>query len=61
MYIGIILYEEFDQIQGMNAVRKINQSIVRGGDDFIQLYVYNTPPSKQHFVNKEKKILKKID
>lgn len=59
MYIGIILYEEFDQIQGMNAVRKINQSIVRGGDDFIQLYVYNTPPSKQHFVNKEKKILKK--
>lgn len=29
MYIGIILYEEFDQIQGMNAVRKINQSIMR--------------------------------
>ena len=24
MYIGIILYEEFDQIQGMNAVRKIS-------------------------------------
>lgn len=59
MYIGVIIYEEFDQIQGMNAVRKINQSIVRGGDDFIQLYVYNTPPSKQHFVNKEKKIPKK--
>lgn len=59
MYIGVIIYEEFDQIQGMNAVRKINQSIVRGGDDFIQLYVYNTPPSKQHFVNKEKKVPKK--
>ena len=59
MYIGIIWYEEFDQIQGMNAVRKINQSIVRGGEDFIQLYTYNTPPSKQHFVNKEKKIPKK--
>lgn len=55
MYIGVILYEEFDQIQGMTTVRKINQSIVRGGDDFIQIYVYNTPPSKQHFVNKEKK------
>lgn len=59
MYIGIILYEEFDQIQGMNTVRKINQSIVRGGEDFIQLYIYNTPPSRQHFVNKEKKIPKK--
>lgn len=59
MYIGVILYEEFDQIQGMATVRKINQSIVRGGEDFIQLYVYNTPASKQHFVNKEKKIPKK--
>lgn len=59
MYIGVIIYEEFDQIQGMNTARKINQSIVRGGDDFVQLYVYNTPPSKQHFVNKEKKIPKK--
>lgn len=59
MYIGIVLYEEFDQIQGMVTVRKINQSIIRGGEDFIQLYVYNTPPSKQHFVNKEKRIPKK--
>ena len=59
MYIGIVLYEEFDQIQGMATVRKINQSIIRGGEDFIQLYVYNTPPSKQHFVNKEKRVPKK--
>ena len=59
MYIGIIIYEEFDQIQGMATVRKINQSIVRGGEDFVQLYVYNTPPSRQHFVNKEKRIEKK--
>lgn len=59
MYIGVVWYEEFDQIQGMNAVRKINQSIVRGGEDFIQLYTYNTPASRQHFVNKEKRIPKK--
>lgn len=59
MYIGIIIYEEFDQIQGMATVRKINQSIVRGGDDFIQLYIYNTPASRQHFVNKEKRKPKK--
>ncbi len=59
MYIGIIWYEEFDQMQGMNAIRKINQSIVRGGEDFIQLYTCNTPASRQHFVNKEKKVIKK--
>lgn len=58
MYIGIIWYEEFDQIQGMNAVRKINQSVIRGGNDFIELYTFNTPASRQHFVNKEKRIPK---
>ena len=59
MYIGVIWYEEFDQMQGMNAIRKINQSIVRGGEDFVQLYTCNTPSSKQHFVNKEKRKTKK--
>lgn len=59
MYIGVIWYEEFDQIQGMNTVRKINQSIVRGGNDFWIFYTYNTPTSKNHFVNKEKRKIKK--
>ena len=58
MYIGIIWYEEFDQIQGMNVVRKINQSVIRGGNDFIEFYTFNTPASRQHFVNKEKRIPK---
>ena len=58
MYIGITWYEEFDQFKGMNEVRKINQSLIRGGDDYIQFYSYNTPASTQHFVNKEKIIPK---
>ena len=58
MYVGITWYEEFDQFAGMNEVRKINQSLIRGGDDFIQFYSYNTPASSQHFVNIEKMILK---
>lgn len=58
MYIGITWYEEFDQFAGMNEVRKINQSLIRGGDDFVQFYSYNTPASSQHFVNIEKRIPK---
>lgn len=58
MYIGITWYEEFDQFNGMNEVRKINQSLIRGGDDFIQFYTYNTPASSLHFVNVEKIIPK---
>jgi len=59
MYIGIIWYEEADQLQGMNAIRKINQSIVRGGNDFWIFYTYNTPKSKNHWINKEKRKIKK--
>lgn len=54
MYVGITWYEEFDQFAGMMEVRKINQSLIRGGDDFVQFYSYNTPASSQHFVNIEK-------
>lgn len=57
-YIGIIWYEEFDQMQGMESIRKINQSVIRGGNDFIIFCSYNTPPSRLHFVNKEKRIPK---
>ena len=42
----------------MNEVRKINQSLIRGGEDFIQFYSYNTPASSLHFVNVEKRIPK---
>jgi len=58
MYIGITWYEEFDQFAGMNEIRKINQSLIRGGEDFIQFYTYNTPASALHFVNIEKLIPK---
>ena len=52
-YIGLVIYEEFDQMNGMNELRKIDQSVVRGGNDFIVFKIYNTPKSKNHFVNKE--------
>jgi len=58
MYVGITWFEEFDQFAGMNEVRKINQSLIRGGEDFIQFYSYNTPASSLHFVNVEKLIPK---
>lgn len=58
MYIGVIVYEEFDQMNGMAEVRKIDQSVMRGGNDFVIIRVYNTPRSSRHFVNIEKRIPK---
>lgn len=57
-YIGLIIYEEFDQMNGMAEVRKIDQSLVRGGSDFVIFRVYNTPRSRNHFVNVEKRLPK---
>ncbi len=56
MYIAIIIYEEFDQMIGMNEVRKIDQSVKRGGNEFMTFRIYNTPKSKKHFVNVEKRL-----
>ena len=58
MYIGIVWYEEYDQFNGMEEIRKINQSLIRGGEDYLQFYSYNTPRSNNHFVNVEKIIPK---
>lgn len=58
MYTAIEWYEEFDQLNGMNEVRKINQSLERGGEDFILFYSYNTPASINHFVNQEELVPK---
>jgi phage terminase large subunit len=46
-------------MNGMEDIRKINQSVKRGGDIFIEFDVFNTPKSKQHFANKEMLIPKK--
>ena len=59
MYIGVIWYEEFDQFSGMEEVRKIDQSVMRGGEVFWNIKTYNTPRSREHWVNKE--VLNKKD
>ena len=56
MYIGIIWLEEYDQFQSDEAIRSIRQSAMRGGDDIISLYSYNTPISATHRVNVEAKL-----
>lgn len=58
-YIGVVVYEEFDQMNGMNEVGTIDRSVIRGGDDYVMFRIYNTPTSSQHFVNREKRIPKK--
>ncbi|PWL41425.1 MAG: PBSX family phage terminase large subunit [Clostridiales bacterium] len=53
-YIGITWYEELDQFFGMEEIRNINQSTMRGGSLFWIFYSYNPPKSRDSWVNVEK-------
>lgn len=55
-YFKYIWYEELVQFEGMEKIRSINQSLMRGGQDFIVLYTFNPPKSVRSWVNTESQI-----
>ncbi len=55
-YIGILWFEELDQFKGEEAVRKIEQSVIRGGDTAFKFKSFNPPKSAQNWANKYIKI-----
>lgn len=52
-YCKIIWYEEVTEFFGMEEIRNINQTLMRGGDKFIVFYSYNPPKSVNNWVNAE--------
>lgn len=50
-YIGIVIFEEFDQFGGEEPVRKIEQSAIRGGDDAWIIKMFNPPISVNNWAN----------
>ena len=52
-YIKFIWYEELDQFTGSAEIRSVNQSLMRGGEDFVVFYSYNPPKSRRSWVNRE--------
>ena len=51
-YIGILWFEELDQFGGEEAVRKIEQSVIRGGDRAWIFKTFNPPISRNNWANK---------
>lgn len=58
-YTKFIWYEEVDEFTGMEEVRMINQSLMRGGPKFTVFYSYNPPKSANNWVNTEVKLTRK--
>lgn len=50
-HVGVAWFEELDQFHGEEAVRKIEQSVVRGGDDIIKFKSFNPPKSALNWAN----------
>lgn len=52
-YFRYIWYEEVDEFSGMEEIRMINQSLMRGGELFNVFHTYNPPESIRSWVNQE--------
>ena len=48
-----VWYEETDEFFGMEEIRSINQSLLRGGSDYQVFYSYNPPKMLSSWVNTE--------
>ena len=55
-YIGIAWLEELDQFSGMEEIRSLNQSLLRGGSQYWEFCSFNPPKSQNNWVNEEKLI-----
>lgn len=53
-YVGIVWCEELDQFSGMEEIRNLNQSLLRGGPRFWEFCSFNPPKSQNNWVNEEK-------
>lgn len=52
-YIGIVWFEELTEFAGMEEIRSIRQSLLRGGDIQITFCSYNPPKYVDSWVNEE--------
>lgn len=52
-YCKYIWFEEVSEFFGMEEIRNINQTLMRGGDRFIVFYSYNPPKNINNWVNAE--------
>lgn len=53
-YIGVVWFEELDQFSGMEEIRNLNQSLLRGGPKYWEFCSFNPPKSQNNWVNEEK-------
>ena len=54
-YFKYLWFEEAEEYSGMEEIRSVEQSVLRGGEDFIEFFTYNPPRNPKHWINKTAK------
>ena len=54
-YFGVLHFEEFDQYDGPEEIRNVEQSVLRGGPFSFTFKTYNAPAMARHWVNRYKR------
>lgn len=52
-YFKYLWFEELDEFDGIEEIRKVEQSVMRGGSKFVVFRSYNPPKSMNNWVNQE--------
>jgi len=52
-YFKFLWFEEAAEFYGMDEIRNVQQSVLRGGDKFVEFITYNPPNDPAAWVNKE--------
>ncbi len=52
-YFKYLWFEEAGEFNGMDEIRNVEQSVLRGGDKFVEFITYNPPNDPAAWVNKE--------
>jgi phage terminase large subunit len=57
-YFGVCHFEEYDQYDGPEEIRSVEQSVFRGGPFSFAFKTYNSPAMARHWVNRYKREIK---
>ena len=52
-YCKYVWFEELEEFAGMEELRSVTQSLIRGGDRFAVFYSFNPPKSRGSWINKQ--------
>lgn len=52
-YFKILWFEEVEEFSGMEEIRSVRQSVLRGGEKFVTIFTFNPPRNPNHWIYQE--------